>query len=257
MAFTVGLHLLVVAIYLLQPKEKIDLTPPAKAGEMVYITPGKPAKQAQQKSPPKTRPAKETPRATRAYLPPNKNAITEVIKPNEVVVPPEQAKPAPPPENVPDMAALVEMRRRARQGNAPQAGQEEDAGAAAKARAMANIMGAQGRNADGSAKNDTGGIFEISGKSFSEALISFRGFSPSRNKKWLRQVRVELGNEKDIETAIVKKMIDMIRNEKPGDFVWESHRLGRDVPLSARKDDEAELTAFLMKEFFPDYYKRN
>ncbi|WP_426167795.1 cell envelope integrity protein TolA [Pseudoduganella sp. R-34] len=256
-AFTIGLHLLVVLIYFIKPKEKIDITPPSKAGEMVYITPGKPAPQPKPKSQPKAKPSKETPRSSRAYLPPNKNAITEVIKPQEKIVPPEQAKLTPVPDTVPDMAALIEQRRRARQGDSQQPAQEEDPAAAAKQRAMANIMGAQGRNADGSAMNDTGGIFEVTGKSFSEAIIKFRGFSPSRNKKWLRQVRVELGTEKDIETAIITTMIEMIRREKPGDFMWESPRLGRDIPLSGRKEDEPILRAFLMKEFFPDYYKRN
>ncbi|MCE3264854.1 MAG: hypothetical protein K0R43_3933, partial [Pseudoduganella sp.] len=80
-AFTIGLHLLVVAIYLFKPKEKIDLNPPAKAGEMVYITPGKPAPQPKPKPKAQPKAAKEAPRAARAYLPPNPNAITEIVKP--------------------------------------------------------------------------------------------------------------------------------------------------------------------------------
>ncbi len=256
MAFTIALHLLVVAIYFINPKNKINLSPPPKAGEMVYITPGKPAPQPKAKAQPKAqpKPAKETPRSARAYLPPNKNAITETIKPQEQVVPPEQAKLTPPPEDVPDMAALVEKRRRARMGDAQQPAQEEDAGAQAKARAMANIMGAQGRNANGE-RNDSGGVFQIVNQSFNSAEIKFKGFSSNFKRQWLQQVRVEQGTEKDVETAIVKKMIEMIRKEKPGDFVWESHRLGRNVPMSARKEDEKELQAFLMLEFFPNYGK--
>jgi hypothetical protein len=255
-AFTIGLHLLVVLIYFIKPKEKIDLTPPPKAGEMVYITPGKPAPQPKPKPKSQPKPAKETPRSTRTYLPPNKNAITEIIKPQEKIVPPEQAKLTLVPENVPDLAALVEQRRRARQGDAQQPAQEEDAGAATKARAMANIMGAQGRNANGE-RNDTGGVFQIVNQTFNSAEIKFRGFSSNFKRQWLQQVRVDLGSEKDIETAIVKKMIEMIRKEKPGDFIWESHRLGRNVPMSARKEDEKELAAFLMLEFFPNYGKLN
>ena len=256
MAFTVGLHLLVVLIYFIKPHDKIVLTPPAKEGEMVYITPGKPAPAPKPKSQPKAKPAKETPRSSRAYLPPNKNAITEIIKPQERIVPPEQAKLTPPPENVPDMAALVERRRRARGGESPQPAQEEDAGANAKARAMANIMGAQGRNANGE-RNDTGGVFQIVNQTFNAADIKFRGFSSNFKRQWQQQVHVDQGSEKDIETAIVKKMIEMIRKEKPGDFIWESHRLGRNVPMSARKEDEKELQAFLLLEFWPNYGKLN
>ena len=49
------------------------------------------------------------------------------------------------------------------------------------------------------------------------------------------------------------KMIELIRKEKTGDFDWDSHRLQRVVKMSARPQDEAELTAFLYKEMFPGY----
>ncbi|WP_374581223.1 hypothetical protein [Pseudoduganella sp.] len=253
-AFTVGLHLLVVAIYLFKPADKIVLTPPAKEGEMVYLTP--PAKPTPKPKPlPKaeTKASKAPQLSSRAYLPPSKTAITEVVKPQERIVPPEEAKLTPPPPDAPDMATLIEMRRRAR-GVAPQPEQEQDPAAVAKARAIANIMGAQGRSANGE-RNDTGGVFQIVNQTFNSAEIKFRGFSTNFKRQWLQQVRVEQGTEKDIETAIVKRMIEMIRKEKPGDFIWESHRLGRNVPMSARKEHEKELEAFLLLEFFPNYGK--
>ena len=59
--------------------------------------------------------ASKTPQlSSRAYLPPSKTAITEVVKPQERIVPPEEAKLTPPPPDAPDMATLIEMRRRAR-----------------------------------------------------------------------------------------------------------------------------------------------
>jgi hypothetical protein len=64
---------------------------------------------------------------------------------------------------------------------------------------------------------------------------------------------VERNGEPDIETAIVKKMIELIRKEKQGDFEWESHRLGKVVTMSARPKDEKELMDFLFKEMFPEY----
>jgi hypothetical protein len=48
-------------------------------------------------------------------------------------------------------------------------------------------------------------------------------------------------------------MVKIIRKEKPGDFEWESRRLGKVVTMSARKEDEKELIAFLLKEMFPEY----
>lgn len=257
---TVLVHLLVVLAYFIHPKTEIKITPPAKEGEMVWVAPLPVSKPKPTPKPTPSKPTKtakaETPKATRAYLPPNKNAITERIKPQEQIVPPEQAKLTPPPPEATDMQAMVEMRRRARNADAQpaQPSAAESEAAAAKGRAMANIMGAQGRSANGE-RNDTGGIFQVVDKTFNGADIKFRGFSSNFKRQWSQQVHVDQGLEKDIETAIVKKMIEMIRKEKPGDFVWESHRLGRNVPMSARKEDEAELQAFLLQEFFPGYGK--
>lgn len=255
---TVLVHLLVILGYFIHPKTEIKITPPAKEGEMVWVAPLPTAKPKPTPKPTPSKPAKtakaETPKASRAYLPPNKNAITERTKPQEQIVPPEQAKLTPPPAEATDMQAMVEMRRRARgEQPAPPSAAESDAQAALN-RARANIMGAQGRNANGE-RNDTGGIFQVVDKTFNGADIKFRGFSSNFKRQWSQQVHVDQGLEKDIETAIVKKMIEMIRKEKPGDFVWESHRLGRNVPMSARREDEAELQAFLLQEFFPGYGK--
>ena len=81
----------------------------------------------------------------------------------------------------------------------------------------------------------------------------FRGWNPSSRWNSLRLVTVERGTEVDIETAVVKKIIDVIREKKTGDFLWDSHRLGKTLTLSARPEDSAELQRFLMREFFPDY----
>jgi hypothetical protein len=45
-------------------------------------------------------------------------------------------------------------------------------------------------------------------------------------------------------------MIAIIREYEQEDFVWESRRLGRNVSLSARLTDNAELENFMMREFF-------
>jgi hypothetical protein len=259
---TILVHLAVILIYFINPKHEITLTPPAKEGEMVWVAPLPVSKPKPTPTPSKSKPDTskarkvETPKATRAYLPPSKTAITEIIKPQEQIVPPEQAKMTPPPPQATDMQSMIEMRRKARNADAPSAqpSEAEAEATAAKNRALANIMGAQGRSASGE-RNDTGGIFQVVDKTFNSADIKFRGFSSNFKRNWSQQIHVEQGGERDIETAIVKKMIEMIRKEKPGDFVWESHRLGRNVPMSARKEDEAELQVFLLQEFFPGYGK--
>jgi hypothetical protein len=50
----------------------------------------------------------------------------------------------------------------------------------------------------------------------------------------------------------VRKIIEIIREQESNKFIWESLRLRRDVTLSARPADNAELEAFMMEEFFSD-----
>ncbi|HWW70167.1 MAG TPA: hypothetical protein VN089_09520, partial [Duganella sp.] len=128
---------------------------------------------------------------------------------------------------------------------------EESANDRALRIAKANIAGAQGRSS-GADKDDTGGVFSVDKRSNS-ADVKFRGWNTNFKRNWLQQIHVDQGGEKDIETAVVKEMIKIIRKEKPGDFEWESRRLGKTVHMSARKEDEKELTAFLLKEMFPEY----
>jgi hypothetical protein len=52
--------------------------------------------------------------------------------------------------------------------------------------------------------------------------------------------------------AVVRKIIEIIRAHEPGDFIWVSRRLGRQVALSARSGDNAALEDFIMRDFFGD-----
>jgi hypothetical protein len=117
---------------------------------------------------------------------------------------------------------------------------------------MANIAAANGRSR-GDDKNETGGVFSVSNKTFHSADLKFRGWNPNFKRRWLTSVTVEQGSAPDLETAIVNKMIELIRKEKTGDFEWDSHRLQRVVTMSARPGDTAALQAFLFKEMFPEY----
>jgi hypothetical protein len=96
----------------------------------------------------------------------------------------------------------------------------------------------------------TSGIFEIRHKSFRTGQFSFKGWKNNYNNARLEIIDVEAGPDDNIDLAIVKKMIEMIRREYKGDFKWESRRLGRVIVLSARKEDNAGLEDFLIQEFF-------
>ena len=246
---TVLLHLLLVAIYLLQPKTERHGPPPSGA-TMVYIAPlpGRPKpKQPQQQAP------RKTPKVPQVV--PMQRLPNTITLPHEKPVEVTQAEPKPvtPPPEV-DMQAYIEARRKQRGATQAQSAQpaEESENDRATRIAKANIAAANGRSR-GDDQNETGGVFSISNKTFHSADLKFRGWNTNFKRRWLTQLSVEQGAELDIETAVVKKMIELIRKEKPGDFEWDSQRLGRVVKMSARPEDTAELQAFLFKEMFPEY----
>ena len=222
---------------------------------MVYITPMAAAPKL--KTPPRQEVAlaKPTP-------PPKKQALASIAPPSitpavrrlkqEVFVPPVVAPLAPPVAQAQDMEAQIAAARQRRAQAQPPAEHEESADERGQRLAKANIAGAQGHTS-GADRNDGGGVFSILNQNYHSAEVKFRGWNGNFKRNWTQQVLVEQGAELDIETAIVKKMIELIRKEKVGDFVWDSHRLGRLVNLSARVEDTAELQAFLLKEFFPTY----
>ncbi|MYM87422.1 hypothetical protein GTP91_09545 [Rugamonas sp. FT82W] len=249
---SIALHLLGVLYYFLSPTPKNTHAAPPKGGVMVYIAPlPEKATKKPTPEPKKTEVAKAKP------PPPRKQVATKdapaAIRPKlETYVPPVQATMTPPPEQ--DMSEMIAKRRAAREANNPQpapaAPTESDSERSLRI-AKANIAGAQGRTS-GADKDDTGGIFSVD-KSYHSADVKFRGWNTNFKRRWLQQIHVEQGAEQDIETAVAKEMVKIIRKEKPGDFEWDSRRLGKVVTLSARKEDEKELIAFLLKEMFPEY----
>ena len=74
--------------------------------------------------------------------------------------------------------------------------------------------------------------------------------SPEARSQWREVIEVDAGLGGNVELAMVRRMIDLIRGHYKGDFNWESHRLGRVVVMSARSEHQTELEDFLMREFF-------
>jgi hypothetical protein len=249
-AVTVALHLLLVLLWVF--KDTTEKKAPPPAGEAItYIAPvpGKPKKKELAKADPA--PARK-PKPVVAKVERLPDTITlpdekrEEVKPDPEPPKPEKVDPTQ------DMSEMIAARRRARgQDTSEQQGEESEQDRGMR-NALANIAAANGRS-KGTDPNETGGVFSVSDRTFSRAQLKFRGWNPNFKRRWLQQVDVELGTERDIETAIVKKMIELIRKEKTGDFEWDSHRLQRVVKMSARVQDTAELEAFLYKEMFPAY----
>jgi hypothetical protein len=96
----------------------------------------------------------------------------------------------------------------------------------------------------------SGGVFQITYKGVREAEFLFRGWDNDSRAAARQLIRVDAGLNGDVEDAIVRRMIQIIRERQSGDFSWNSYRLGRVVMLSARPQDNAGLMDFLKQEFF-------
>jgi hypothetical protein len=172
---------------------------------------------------------------------------------------PPQPAPAPPqPSGATDLAAYIEARRRAR-GESPSTAQESASNAPStetenerQNRIIAANIGMNARPSFGKNPKNGGGVFQIKTMEYSYAEFYFFGWNKdiSRNSKQVIEVRK--GDNADIRIAVVRRMIGIIREHETEDFLWESHRLGRQLTLSARARDTAGLEAFMMQEFFFD-----
>jgi hypothetical protein len=147
-----------------------------------------------------------------------------------------------------EMVAAARARRRAAGIAAPpEPAREDDARAQGDEVARANIARsmAQARGRSGG-----GGIFHITHKGVRNAEFLFRGWDSGSRTGRRELVQVDAGPNGDVEDAIVRKMIEIIRKHQSGDFSWDSRRLGRVVNLSARREDGPGLEEFLKLEFF-------
>lgn len=102
----------------------------------------------------------------------------------------------------------------------------------------------------------TSGIFQIVSIESRSAAFTFRGWTTDSSNVRREFIQVEIGNNSNIEVAVVRKMIELIRRYYKGDFNWESQRLDRVVVLSARIEDNEGLEAFMLKEFFGEPPRR-
>lgn len=175
-------------------------------------------------------------------------------KSSQPVILAEEPRDLPPPPKVteePDMMSLLNAARERRQ-------KIEDT---AKAENQAAIAGSKGLSAqDIAAANvarsmqqanpasGTSGVFQITSKSTRMGTFTFRGWKVNSNG-WKQTIEVDAGLGGNIDLAMVRKMIEIIRTHYKGDFKWESYRLGRVVNLSARVEDSAELEKFMLEEF--------
>jgi hypothetical protein len=155
-----------------------------------------------------------------------------------------------------DLAAYIEARRRAREP-AP-ASQPSPSALPAESeqarqdREAAARLGFSATPTFGSNKNLGGGTFQVRSVGYDRAELAFYGWNKMINRISLQVFEVPRGNNPNMQIAVVRKIIEIIRDQESGNFLWESLRLRRELTLSARAADNAALEAFMMEEFFSD-----
>ncbi|MDH3286316.1 MAG: hypothetical protein OEP48_01115 [Betaproteobacteria bacterium] len=180
------------------------------------------------------------------------------------VKPPVAAPPSPPPVTAPkseprpafdDLAAYIEAKRRARAASAPVApparpskAPPEDEDARAN-RIVAENLGSQKNITFGYDPERNGGVFHVQLMSYDYAEFTFIGWNKEIRRITKQLIEVNKGDNSDIRIAVVRRMIAIIREQAPEDFLWDSQRVGY-LTLSARLKDNKALEDFLMQEFF-------
>ena len=155
------------------------------------------------------------------------------------------------------MAQQLEARRRVRAANTvAQASSTpsppsplEDENARRDAIVAAN-MGTIKAPTMGATQPRGGGVFSIRRVGIYDGEFLFYGWNRDINRQLSQVIDVKIGNNPNMQLAIVRRMIAIIRDHEKEDFTWQSPRQARVVRLSARQMDTAALEDFLMNEFF-------
>jgi hypothetical protein len=234
--------------------------------EVSRETDGKPAGSlAVRLAPPTSRHADETPMIPRApamHLPravaskPSHAPAPQsppLLAREKSSTPPAVATPTPAAPG--DLAAYIESRRRAREPESVPAAPSQPAETQQERdnRAAADNLGFNRVPTFGAGRRTGGGVFQISTMRYDSAEFFFFGWNKLIRRNAQQMIEVRRGDNASIELAVVRRMIAIIREQTPADFIWESVRQNREVTLSARPADNAGLEEFLMREFFPDY----
>lgn len=189
--------------------------------------------------PPPPSPPREAPRRPPVPLKPRAPLTQPPPEPSpQPAAPVAESTVKPPPM---DMLAMIEQRREQRRAaeealKPPPVEPPEDA-------ATRNLRTLTGREG-------VGGVFQILHMGTRTGQFAFNGWRPEARSQWREVYEVDAGLNGNLELAMVRRMIELIRTHYKGDFRWESHRLDRVVILSARTEDSEGLEDFLMREFF-------
>jgi hypothetical protein len=254
MGLAVGLSLLAhAAVFMIPVRERVasmmgQASAPGSPLAVRLLPPEEPAAVAAQ-AVPETLPPTSTPvpRARReARQPPAETAMARAAPATEPA-PFRVPEPVAPPAPTFDMEALIRANRERRRAAEAAAQRRPERESPAEDAALANLN----RNLQSITRSDgTGGVFHIMRMGGQTAEFAFNGWNLERRGRWREYIEVQAGPDGDLERAVVRRMIGLVREHYTGDFNWESHRLGRVLVLSAAPADNEALEEFMLREFF-------
>ena len=251
LALSLLAHLLV---FTLTPKPRYDAVGPISEQEPLRVEivtrAVEPPAAAAPPAPPRPEPVHRAPPPKGTPRPPSPTPprVAPVPQPPPVEAPKERATETPPAPTF-DMAAMIQARRARRE--AAEAAMARGTPEATAPPAQDPALASLNRNLQTlTGREGVGGIFQILHMGTRTGEFAFNGWRPESRRQWREVIEVDAGPGGNLELAMVRRMIELIRTHYSGDFNWESHRLDRVVVLSARPEDQAELEDFLMREFF-------
>lgn len=193
--------------------------------------------------PPRQPPQPVRPPPTPMVVPPKREPRIQPVPVPQTLPPPQAPVPKAPDAPPMDMLAMIEERRAQRRAAEESRRRPPPVEAPKEDAATRNLKTLTGREG-------VSGVFQILRKSTRTGEFAFNGWRPDARGQWREVYEVDAGLGGNIELAMVRRMIELIRTHYTGDFNWESYRLQRVVVLSARPEDSAGLEDFLMREFF-------
>lgn len=244
LALSICLHVL---FFVFAPNRNVDEASSTSATKGPLVVRLSPSAKSAPPIAPEVAPPKPAPKVPTRPRPQTQMMTVPSQTPQSAMPTPEPPPPIRQPESTPtDFMSMINAKRERR------AAAEAAAGArgrepSADDIAMANIS----RNLQSLTQKDgTNGVFQILSKGHRAAQFSFRGWTGDASNSRREVIDVDAGLNGNIDLAIIRRMIQLIRTHYQGNFNWESRRLGRVVPLSARMEDNAGLEEFMMREFF-------
>ncbi len=207
--------------------------------------------------PPAAAPAAPQPAKTRAPV----IALSKPAPPAFTVPTPEPPPPkptpqlttAPPPQA--DLSAYIAAQKRARGEPAEGAPSAEVENANRGALSSAALRQAPAIRFGEKPPTPSGGIFQIRRRGYDYAEFMFYGWNQNFGRAVPQLIEVRKGDNSDIDIAVIRKIIEIIRDYERGDFTWNSKRTGKNLILSARARDNSGLEEFMMNEFYDELHR--